>query len=105
MDVQVRRWRPGTGSAHSGGAGTWDDPVPFPIMGWSPSLSSESPIEGGANRVLTRRTVYAWQMLSHRDILVMDGHEWQVTQDVSDWNQGPYGWQPGYVFTVEQNRG
>lgn len=102
--VQIRRWSKGAGSAHSGGADVWADPVDFPIMGWSPTLSNESPTYG-ANRVTTRRTVYAFTPAHHKDILVMDGEDWQVTQDVSDWNQGPYGYAPGFVFTVEQVRG
>lgn len=102
--VQIRRWSKGKGSAHSGAADVWADPVDFPIMGWSPTLSTEYPTTG-TNRVVTRRTVYAYKSASNRDILVMDGEDWQVTQDVSDWNQGPYGYSPGFVFTVEQVRG
>lgn len=104
MDVQIKRWHAGSGSAHSGRADVWDDPVDFPIMGWSPTLSTEYPTTG-ANRIVTRRTVYAYKSASNRDILVMDGEDWQVTQDVSDWNQGAFGYSPGFVFTVEQVRG
>lgn len=104
MTVQIKRWSRGAGSAHSGGADVWTDPEDFPIMGWSPTLSTDAPVTGN-NRIVTRRTVYAFSPAQFRDVLVIDGEDWTVTQDTSDWNQGPYGYSPGFVFTVEQIRG
>lgn len=100
--VQVQKF---VSSGHNGTV--WADPVDQPILGWSPVMSEEDPTTGQFRKI-TRRNLFIRRMavtITSKDQIVMDGSTWQVAGDPSDWNQGPYGYQPGYVVTIQKVAG
>lgn len=104
MTIQVRHWSAGSQDRYGREVGTWGPPQDLPVFGVAPTSSTEQPATG-ENRRADRVTLYGPVAVDHRDRVVIDGQEWEVDGAAADWNQGPFGYAPGYAITLVRHHG
>lgn len=87
--------------AHGNPIHRWAEPEVRKVFGWHQSSSSE-PSEQGANRVATTLVVLSPWPATVKDQIAIDGVTYEVVGESQDWNHGPFGFEPGYRFTIRR---
>lgn len=102
--VQVKRYDPGTKDAH-GNVGGHADPEDVYVYAVAPSSSTEPAPDRDA--VVTVLTIYAPPsvVLDPRDLVVVNGEDYDVVGDTADFNRGPFAFAPGNTFALQKASG
>lgn len=85
----------------------WAGPVAQGVYGWYMPDSTE-PAVAGANQVLIRVVLLApeeFQVGEHDKVIVPGYGELDVLGMPQDYNNGPFGWRPGFVVNLGVARG
>lgn len=108
----------GTGeNSHGNEVKTYGDVVDVKVYGYGPPTRSTD-AEPGGTQVIEGLDVYAPAPLlkdtpdgpvpvtvDPRDLFVVDGKEFMVIGEVSDWTKGPFGFMPGQVIHLKRVEG
>lgn len=103
-----------TGSTDSEGYPTGDDfadPVDRAVFGWYPLSSQLNPSMEYDRRVITSKVLLVPDatLYSARDRVTLpagdDGDAYFVSEDVRDYNTGPFGFKPGGEVVLEKVSG
>jgi hypothetical protein len=102
--------KPYAGSTDSDGYPTGDvysDAVDRPAYGWYPLSSQLNPTGEYDRRIITSKVVGVPNptLYKARDVVVLDGEEYFVSEDVRDYNHGPFSEAPGGEIVVEKVTG
>lgn len=84
----------------------WAPPVEVPVFGWGPPASDDV-IRGTQSGYETREVLYApTGFARHRDrITLPDGRVFLAQGTPRDFNNGPFGWRPGYAIDLTSVEG
>lgn len=103
--VGRRAYIAGAKDRHGNPIDTWGDPVPTPVYSIAPKTIVEP--ETGRFLVVEGLTVQAppETRFDSRDLVVIDGVEYQIEGGVKDWNRGPFGYSPGISIDLTREEG
>lgn len=91
-----------------------EDPYGVPTESWGPvelvdvyaiaPASSTEPFSPGREAVIDALTVLAPDDygIQARDRAVYQGDEYSIEGNVADWNTGPFGFTPGFQFSLKK---
>ena len=80
----------------------WADWRPMGVMGWAPTTTTE-PKTVGVDRVVVDLEVFSPATVTARSqVRLPDGRIFDVVGEPEDWNRGPFGYAPGYVFNLRR---
>lgn len=80
---------------------SWAEPVTIRVFGWGPQTLSQNDIEGLSvtNLIVGSPSHYG---IKPKDQLIIMGNTYEVEGPVIDSNQGPFGYEPGYVIVAKR---
>lgn len=105
--VGVRRWHEGEPTPHGYGAGYHGDPEPTPVFAFAPGPSEEE-VAAGRRMSEVAWTVYApaGTVVGARDLVVLNGVEYEADGDSRDYSFGPWSSAvAGVVFALKARQG
>lgn len=104
--VGVRAFLPGAEDEHGNPIEDWAPATPHKVYGWSAPSSTE-PKMAGHDRVIVDVELLAPEGFpaKPRDLVVLDGVEFQVLGYAEDFNHGPFGFRPGLVVNLQRVEG
>lgn len=84
----------------------YGDVVDVQVYGYGPPARSTD-AEPGGTQVIEGLDIFSPSSFAvdPRDLFVVDGHEYMVVGEVSDWTKGPFGFAPGQVIHVKRVEG
>lgn len=89
---------PGAKNSHGNPVDTWLPPVDVQVYGYGAATESTEP---GGTRVIEGLEVFAPVFpVDSRDRFVVDGKLYDVDGDPSNWDKGPFGFEPGQSFRL-----
>lgn len=85
----------------------WETAVDVLVYSIAPTSTDEPSEAGRSSAVVTGLTVLApvGTVIGPKDIVIIDGDEYQVDGDISDWSKGPFSWSPGIEIKLKRARG
>lgn len=109
ITVGWRAYVAGAPDAHGNPTAGYDAEVPLEVLAvYPPGTTSTDEPEPGRDETTTDLIVLTYPgdvEVRARDRLVIDGAEFEVDGDPSDWGRGPYGWRPGAQITLKRAEG
>lgn len=104
--IGIKRHQTGATDAHGNKVESWAAPIYVGVYSIAPAMSNE-PFEAGRELVITGLTVLAPATveIDRRDIVVIDGEDYTVEGEAGNWNQGPFGFEPGISVSLRRVEG
>lgn len=103
--LPIKRRVEGDTDAHGNPVVSWSTVFYLDAYSIAPAYSNE-PFEAGREAVITGLTVLAPKpkkfTLDEDDLVVIDGVDYSIKGEVANWNQGPFGFEPGISVTLEK---
>jgi hypothetical protein len=100
----------GAKDAHGNPVDSWAAPVDVQVYGYGPRTDvrgSTGSGEPAGTQVLVGLQLLAPKgtVISPQDRIVIDGNEYEVDGEIGDWNNGPFGFEPGVVINLKRAEG
>lgn len=106
FSVGHRRYDSTATDAHGNDIDFWFPEVPKPVYGWGAPQSDEPKLAGHDREVVeVELLVPPGFECSHRDLMVLDGVEFEVIGDPEMFDHSPFGWNPGGVVNLRKVNG
>lgn len=106
FSIGVKRYVEGVEDAHGNVNESWTEPENVLVYSIAPASLTESS-DGTRDAVISGLTVLAPPTVTvdAKDVVVIDGDEYEVAGDMGDWNRGPFGFTPGNTINLRKVSG
>lgn len=96
----------GAEDAHGNPGESWLHAVMKPVYGWGAPQSNEPKLAGHDREIVdVQLLVPPGFECSHRDLMVLDGVEYEVIGAPEHFDHSPFGWNPGGVINLRKVAG
>lgn len=104
--AQVRKFQPGATDVHGNPEESWAPATEHKVFGWSAPTSTE-PKLAGHDRVTVDVELLAPEGFPSgpRDLVILNGTEFEAVGYPEDFNNGPFGFRPGLVVNLRRIEG
>lgn len=103
--IGLAAYQAGVEDAHGNPVDSWSDPVDVAVYGYGPPIRTQDS-EPGGTQVIVGLDVYAPLFpVDDRDRFVISGLVYSVEGEAGDWNNGPFGFEPGQSFRLKRVEG
>lgn len=98
-------WSAGAVDSHNNPTNTWANPVNVAVYGYGPpAVRSEA--EPAGTQVISHLEVLAPPFaVDPRDRFQIDGDTYEVSGRIGEWDNGPFGYEPGCVIRLKRVEG